>query len=48
MPLPPPRDIAELKLPPIRNVGISGQKAEDLVKRFEPRRGRKETGDRHH
>jgi acyl-CoA thioesterase I len=24
----------ELKLPPIRNVGISGQKAEDLVKRF--------------
>ena len=25
----------ELKLPPIRNVGISGQKAEDLVKRFQ-------------
>jgi lysophospholipase L1-like esterase len=25
----------ELKLPPIHNVGISGQKAEDLVKRFE-------------
>ena len=24
-----------LKLPPIRNVGISGQKAEDLVKRFQ-------------
>lgn len=24
----------ELKLPPIKNVGISGQKAEDLVKRF--------------
>lgn len=25
----------ELKLPPIKNVGISGQKAEDLVKRFQ-------------
>ena len=25
----------ELKLPPIRNVGIGGQKAEDLVKRFQ-------------
>ena len=36
----------ELKLPPIQNVGISGQKAEDLVKRFQQRRGRQEAGDR--
>ena len=30
-----PRQYPELKLPPIHNVGISGQKAEDLVQRFQ-------------
>jgi acyl-CoA thioesterase I len=29
------KNYPELKLPPIHNVGISGQKAEDLVKRFQ-------------
>ncbi len=29
------RKFPALKIPPIRNVGISGQKAEDLVKRFQ-------------